>query len=482
MHPLVVTLVSATLAIVAARADAATFVVNSTADTTDGVCGTALGGCTLHEAIEAVVATAGRDTIAFDPAVFPIGAPGEIILSQPTPVIADPAGTGLDGAGAGVIIEAITPMGPSADPLVFASAPGVPLAKVTVANVTVREFVGSGIVVCGGEYPSCDEDVSTVLVQNVVASSNGAMGIKIEGRDVSKVTIADSVVSEDEQGGIRFTATGTLASTKISGCTARDNGGSGIDIVAGGLQAMGTVITDSVAVHNSGFGIGITAQITASKTKLTNVAVTRNTDTGLSLLAGAQVTALSIASTAASDNLGTGIAVESGNAVAAVTLKDVVADGNLLGIQLDATHQVSGAKITNVKAAGNQNGGMILTPFLGLVGAKVSRSVVTGNGAFGLRFNGSNNTVNQVRAIGNDGDAAIQLDGPGSGNTIQKCAASTNNALATIIVGAGSTGNVIQKNVSLGNDGADLTDLNPGCDGNTWKQNVFQFPSDACIH
>src|SRR2546425_5612740 len=51
-------------------ADAATFTVNSTADTTDaapgdGVCDDGGGACTLRAAIEEANANAGADTIAF---------------------------------------------------------------------------------------------------------------------------------------------------------------------------------------------------------------------------------------------------------------------------------------------------------------------------------------------------------------------------------------------------------------------------------
>src|ERR1051326_9209720 len=56
--------------VTAARADAATFVVNSTADTGDahvgdGVCSTSGNVCTLRAAIQEANASAGLDTITF---------------------------------------------------------------------------------------------------------------------------------------------------------------------------------------------------------------------------------------------------------------------------------------------------------------------------------------------------------------------------------------------------------------------------------
>lgn len=62
--------------------------------------------CTLREAIESAVATAGRDTILFDAGVFPSGnGTAAIDLASPLPMIADPAGTVLDGGDGNVRIE-----------------------------------------------------------------------------------------------------------------------------------------------------------------------------------------------------------------------------------------------------------------------------------------------------------------------------------------------------------------------------------------
>src|SRR4051794_171803 len=75
---------------VTAHAAAATFIVNSKADGSDGACSAAAGGCTLREAIEAAVAAAGRDTIRFDATVFTPGMhPVRISLASALPVIAD---------------------------------------------------------------------------------------------------------------------------------------------------------------------------------------------------------------------------------------------------------------------------------------------------------------------------------------------------------------------------------------------------------
>src|SRR5215472_10670399 len=90
------------LVLVCATASAATFTVNSNADTDDGVCNAA--NCTLREAIKAANATPGTDTIRFS-----IGAGAKTI--QPTsalPTILEPVtidGTTQPGFSGTPIIE-----------------------------------------------------------------------------------------------------------------------------------------------------------------------------------------------------------------------------------------------------------------------------------------------------------------------------------------------------------------------------------------
>ncbi len=476
------------LTAVAPAAHATTFTVNSTADTDDGTCSSAVpGGCTLSEAIAAAVATPGRDTIAFDPTVFPPGMPGVIALFQATPVIADPAGTVLDGSGAGVVIEAANQIGPSADPLVFASGPGVPLGAVAVADVAVRNFAGTGIVICGGEYPSCDQDVSKPTVQNVVATGNGVSGIRIAGRNVVRPRLIDDVVADNAGSGIDVEASQALTAARVQRCTARDNGAGifgkpGI-ILHAGVAATGAVVVDSTAVHNGGLGIAVQSDQQTAKTKLTNVTVVRNQGFGLVVSSTGDVSATTIASTVASNGMSGGIIVDAGGTLAATTLKDVVANGNGgRGIGIGASFHLVGTKIVNTTATRNGGGGISVFSGVDATGARITRSAFVANAGIGLQLMGTRNSVKSVRADGNG--AGIQLDAPGGGNRIEKCTAHANNGPAGgfgIAVAAGSTGNVIQKNAAFVNDGFDLSDGNPDCDGNTWKQNAFTGTSVACI-
>jgi CSLREA domain-containing protein len=76
------------------------FVVNSLADTDDGVCenGPAGGNCTLREAINAANLLAGQDSITFSLS-------GTITLGSTLPFISDPTGLTIDGAGQALIIS-----------------------------------------------------------------------------------------------------------------------------------------------------------------------------------------------------------------------------------------------------------------------------------------------------------------------------------------------------------------------------------------
>jgi len=99
-----------TLLISPRPAHASTFAVNSTADTNDanpgdGICDDGSGLCTLRAAIEEANTLAGADIINFAPTVFPVGAPATISPVSDLPPLADPAGTTIDGTGAGIIVD-----------------------------------------------------------------------------------------------------------------------------------------------------------------------------------------------------------------------------------------------------------------------------------------------------------------------------------------------------------------------------------------
>jgi CSLREA domain-containing protein len=463
-----------------ATADAAVFVVNTTSDTTDGVCGSGPGECTLREALAAAGSTAGSDSIRFDPSVVRLGNPGVIDIVSVLPVVADGAGTFVDGAGAGVIIEQPQDgLGVALDALVFASASGVPLANVRVANLTIRDFTGRGIVICGGDPATCADDVKAAVVQNVVVTGSGESGIQVDGRAVSKLRLVDVVASSNGGSGIRLSGTQSLLGTRIQRATVRNSGGAGIRL--SGDVVVDTAIADSIAAYNGGAGITFEVFVRLAKTKITAAAAIGNTQRGIDLQASSSVATTSIARAIASANGEVGISISGGD-IATTTIKDVAAIRNSFGIVLSAGATITGAKITTTKAAGNTNDGIVLGGDENVTGSKLTNLVVVGNGTNGLRFEGSHNVAQRVRASGNHGDG-IRLDftNGGGGNTISKSTAHANDGHG-IHIQLGNTGNVVQQNVSLAQDGDDLVDDNPACDANLWKKNVFETRNDPCIH
>lgn len=459
-------------AVFAPGANAKTIVVDNTLDHV-GSCDV-VEDCTLRRAIMDAVATPGRDVITFSSAVFPLGAPATIFVESPLPPIIDPAGTAIDGTGASVLILSDVPTdddGPLANGLVFASTPGMPLRDVAVTNVTVSGFAASGVVICGGSYPECDQDVVAPVVRRVTAKWNTAVGIFVLGKDVTKVRIEESA-AVGNYAGVLMNAFGTLSGTRITRSAMRQNDFAGIWI--GPLTGTITDLAISDTSASDGTAAMIVAAVdAASKVSLTNVAATGGEGIGI-LLSAPMLSALNLGTVVSSRNGNDGVLV-SAKAIDGVVLKDVVTNANEHGIRFVSDRMV-GAKITQVTAVGNTKDGLTL---LETTGAKISRVAVADNGGHGLVVQGDGNVLKQVRAAENAGDG-VHLGGPGLGNTVTGVSSGANQG-AGIYVEGNSVGNTLKKNVALGSDSIDLFDANPGCDGNVWKGNVFELRNDLCI-
>jgi len=455
---------------------AATFIVNSAADTTDGTCDTAAGGCTLREAIEQSVATPGRDTILFDGAVFPVGeTTTPIDLGSALPVIADPAGTVVDGAGASVRING---GGTVDNGLVFGSGPGQPLTKVTVANVIVSSFTGTAVYICGGTPPICGEDVSGTVVRNVVANATtDGDGIRVEGHVVSKTSITNAVAFHIGGTGIHVFGDPTIVGARVQGSTAVDCDGGGIFLIATGDLSSG-VITDSSGVQNGDVGLAIFGN-TLSKPTVTHAVAHQNDGDGIIFRANTSATGATISDAAASLN-NNGINLAGTGTKSAPALGNVESDVNTAdGIALLGA--TTGAKITDAVSAGNGGRGLALPD--GATGAKLTRVTAAGNGLSGgdgVSLAAATSTLQQVRSSGNLGDGIV-LGAAAGGNSVSKSAVAANDG-SGISVADQNGGNLVQKNVALGNTVDDLFDGNSSCDANTWKANVFQTGSQPCIH
>jgi len=460
----------------ATDASARTYVVDNVADPVLGTCDTP-GVCTLRQAILEAVASPGRDVITFDPAVFPPQYVTTVDVYTPLPVVADPAGTVIDGTGAGVGIRSLMPdmvkvvEAPHGNGLVFASAPGVPLRDAALIDVSVSGFGSSGVFVCGGAFPACNQDVVAPVVRRVTSSWNAA-GILIQGRNVAKARI-DEVVAADNEVGILIASSRSITGARIARSALTANTFAGIQLGLNTETIADLAITDTSASDGVA-AIIIAATGDATKVSLANVAVTGAEQFGI-LLSAITLSGLNVGGVVSSRNGNDGI-LASADTISGVVFKDVVTNGNAYGIRLVSDRMV-GAKITQVTAARNTKDGLTL---LESAGAKISKVAAVGNGGHGLVVQGDGNVLKQVRVAENAGDG-IHLGGPGSGNTVTGVS-STANQGAGIYVDGNNVGNTIKKNVALGSDSIDLFDANPACDGNVWKSNVFELRNVGCIH
>lgn len=449
----------------ATAAGAVTFVVNDNADATDGACTAAAGGCTLREAIAASAATPGRDTIAFDPSVFPQGTNTAIDLQSALPVLSDPAGTVVDGAGAGVLIGGTVPSA-----LRFATAPGVALTKVTVANLAMFASGGPALDICAGVPPACDAALSDVVVRNVVVNS-GTDGISLRGDVVANAQVLDSVVIFCSATGIRIRGDSGLTKARVEGCVARDNGGIGIDVNGGiGTNAAPTVV-DSMAVYNTSIGLNV-AGSDVTKAKIVNVVVAQN-GAGIEVAAESDNLGTTVTNSVAALNDNVGLQLIGGSVIAGARLTGVAADANLIGMSLGPAQAV---QLTRSSATVNTGAGIVVSE--GASGGKITGVVAVANAATGLVLRGDGTVAQRVHAVGN-GSNGVSIDSMGGGNVVEKSLADAND-LHGISVTTGTPPNTVRKNVALGNALEDLFgDIAP-C-ANTWADNVFRVGVEPCV-
>ena len=231
------------------HARAATFIVNSTADDPPGPCETVAGGCTLREAIIASVANPGRDTIRLRSCRLSARRAREIQLGAALPAIADPAGTIVDGAGAGVAIEqefnggGTTPI----HGLLFATA------RVAARQCHRREphrprISGRGRSHCGGVPPDCQEPVTGTTSTTSSRSENVEDGH--QDRGPRRHQGAHRRLGRDEE---RTTASRSTRRRPLpafaSNAARRTTTNAGIPS-ASCADISDTAITDSIATHD----------------------------------------------------------------------------------------------------------------------------------------------------------------------------------------------------------------------------------------
>lgn len=424
----------------AASVCAATFTVNSTADTDDGVCNST--NCTLREAINAANATVGTDTIRFS-----IGSGVKTInLLSALPTIFDP-----------VTIDGTTQPGFAGPPLIelngASAGSGANGLHITggsslVTGLVINRFVpsfpsggGNGILLetgGGNEVRGCYIGVN---VAGTAALANGGSGILISNSANNLIGRTDlsrrmNVLSGNGSHGVATAVGGSDANiiagnrvgTNAAGTAAVGNGSSGVAIMAGAGNVVGSAIAgDTLLSGNVGDGVSVTG--TATGTVITNCWV-----------------GLNAAGTAALGNEGQGIDV--GGTNGAVIGPGNVASGNVFsGILL-----ISGA--TGNTVTGN------------FVGTNPSGTAAIGNLANGIIVSSSNgNTIGPGNVASGNGTNGVRVRTGSSGNVVKGNAIGVNAAITAALP------NMLE-GVQV-NDGAhDNTIGGPGADRNVISGNA----------
>ena len=287
--------VACLFAISARSAQAATYVVNSIADTDDGTCDST--SCTLREAINAANANSGADTISFT-------VTGTILLGSALPDLSDDVA--ISGPGANVLAikrDAVAGF------RIFTISSGktVTISGLTITNgfepgTAILEFAGEG----GGIL---NDRGATLTVSSCTISGNSAVG---DG---------GGIFNAPGSGG--FT-TLTINNSTISGNSATFRGGGLFNSANDGLATMtinNSTVSDNSAAHGGGiFNLGIPHRSPIAATLMINNST--------------------ISGNSASDGVGGGI-VNNGDR------------GTTLTIGSSILKSASGANITNGEIAGS---------------------------------------------------------------------------------------------------------------------------------
>ncbi len=271
---------------------AASFVVNTTADSNDGSCGTP---CSLRDAITAANIAGGTNTITFSVS-------GTITLGSNLPQITKDLT--ITGPGA----SQLTINGHNHQPFNIHSGVTASLSGMTIENG--RATAGGAILNAG------TLTVSDSTITSNTATLLGGGGIANTG----SVTITDSTITSNSAtlvggGGISNTSSVTLTDTTVSGNSAPSGGGiyslSGTVTITGGSFSTNS----STGVAGSGGGIN------SSSGTVTVTGVTFSTNTtkvnggGIYNLSGS----LTVTGSTFSDNTATGLAGNGGGIASGVS-------------------------------------------------------------------------------------------------------------------------------------------------------------------
>ncbi|MBI3969220.1 MAG: CSLREA domain-containing protein, partial [Chloroflexi bacterium] len=265
---LVLTLLAGALPGPTRVAEGATLVVNSPLDTDDSACTTAVGGCTLREAINAANAAGGLDTITFS---IPGGGVQTIAVTSALPGITSPVsidGTTQCGGGTSPCVELNGAAAGAVNGLVL----GGGSSGSTIKGLIVNRFssqagldVSSSDNVITGNYIGTDS-AGTTRQPNAIGIR---LGFTAANNTIGGTTAAArNVISGNSTNGLQLAGAGVTANviqgnyigTTVAGDAAAHNGGAGV-LLSGSTQSNrigGTTSgTGNVISGNTGAGVQI---------------------------------------------------------------------------------------------------------------------------------------------------------------------------------------------------------------------------------
>jgi CSLREA domain-containing protein len=442
---------------VTAASPAATFTVNSNADTDDGVCNAI--NCTLREAINAANATAGTDTIRFS-----IGSgPGTIQPLSALPTIVEPVtidGTTQPGFSGTPIIELDGSMAGAGSNGLRISGGGS-LVTGLVINRFLAAFPasgGNGILL---ETAGGNEIRGCYIGTNMAGSAdlgNGGDGVQISSSSSNLVGRIDAgqrinVISGNDSFGVRVLGSGsdtnTIAGNRIgtnaAGSAALPNG-VGVAITSGDGNKVGSSIPGDTLISGND-GDGVTLSGTSAGAAVTNCWI-----------------GLNAAGTAALPNAGQGVDILAGNDNT-VGPGDVISGNTMSGVLIinggtgnTISGNFIGTNATGTAAVGNLLNGVIVSGSSGNTVGPIN--LISGNGTNGVRLR-SGAEANVVKGNFIGVNAAVTGALPNVDGIQINDAASVN-----IVGGTGADRNVISGNTGNGVLLVDATTQNNVVSGN----------------
>ena len=349
-------LVAVTLAALggAGTANAASFTVTKTTDSSDGACTAAL--CSLRDAVVAADKAGGSSTIT-----LPAGSYKLTIPTSGTPF--DPSRGDLDiDNGAKVTINGAGRTSTTVDAddndraFTVQAGAGLSLAGLTIANGQPQTDVGIGCGICGGGI--WNQGALALSGVTITASNGNDAGGAIYSRAGSTVSVTDSAFTFDssELGGAILTS---AKSTRIAGSTFSANvafrQGGAIQTQAGAVNINSSTFSGNV----SGSSAGAIEELSNSKMTVDDSSFVNNSSTSV---AGA-IDDVDTPTTSVTNSRFVGNTAESSGALdvlaagGKVTLSgDEFDDNNAAVNAVGAVFQIDSFTVSNSSFVGNHGG------------------------------------------------------------------------------------------------------------------------------